>query len=279
MQKQGGEPGEDALPEDHGGGPAASQLPADGGHGGHAGGVEEAEHQQAPGGKGREGGGNVSGEEDAQGGDHGLLCEEPGDEGGADAPVAQAQGPEQGRQEPRQEGQNAVLRIGHGVQPQIEALQEPDHHRGDEDVLRIGHGVQPQIEALQEPDHHRGDEDDSEGPLQKVLGLLPQEADDVFGAGQPVVGKLHDEGGRLALEEGALIEVGDEHRHKYAQEVQARHDEAALAREEGADEEGVDGELGGAAHKGGQQDGHLPIPFAGQGASGHDRGDRAAEAH
>ena len=145
--------------------------------------------------------------------------------------------------------------------------------------MGIGHGVETKVEALEEPDHHRGDEDHGESPLQKVLGLLPQEPDHVLGAGEPVVGQLHDEGGRLAFEQGPLIKVSDQDRHKHAQKVQARHDEAALAGEEGADEEGVDGELGGAAHEGGQQDRHLPIPLAGQGSGGHDRGDRAAEAH
>ena len=92
MQEQGYQPGEDALPDDYGSSPPAPQLPADGGHGGHTGGIEEAEHQQTPGGEGRQRGSHVPRKEDAQGGDHALLGQKAGDEGGADAPVPQAQG-------------------------------------------------------------------------------------------------------------------------------------------------------------------------------------------
>ncbi len=48
--------------------------------------------------------------------------------------------------------------------------------------------------------------------------------------------------------------------------------------EEGGGEHGVNGDLGGAAHVGRQQNGHLPVPVRGHGAGGHDGGNGAAEA-
>ena len=48
--------------------------------------------------------------------------------------------------------------------------------------------------------------------------------------------------------------------------------------EEGGGEHGVDGQLGRAAHEGGQQNGHPPVPLAGEGAGGHDGGHAAPEA-
>ena len=53
--------------------------------------------------------------------------------------------------------------------------QQQAHQLGKDAVVRNGRRVQAKVEVLEEPDHHRGDEDDGEGPLQKVLGLLPQE--------------------------------------------------------------------------------------------------------
>ena len=138
--------------------------------------------------------------------------------------------------------------------------------------------VQVQVKALQEPHRHRGDEDDGEGPLQKVLGLFPQQLGHIFQPGQAIVGQLHDKGDGLAPEQGLFVEQGGQNAHKNAQNVQPRHDEPAPAGEEGADEEGIDGQLGGAAHKGGEEDGHLPVPFAGEGAGGHHRRNGAAKA-
>ena len=52
-----------------------------------------------------------------------------------------------------------------------------------------------------------------------------------------------------------------------------------MVREEGGGEHTVDGDLGGAAHEGRQQDGHAAVPLRRQGPGGHDGGHRAAEAH
>ena len=51
-----------------------------------------------------------------------------------------------------------------------------------------------------------------------------------------------------------------------------------MLREEGRRKQAVDGQLGRAAHKGGEQDGHFAVALRGQGAAGHDAGDGAAEA-
>ena len=50
----GTQPGNDALHHDHEQGPAATQFAADGGDGGHAGRIEQAEHQQTEDYNGRE---------------------------------------------------------------------------------------------------------------------------------------------------------------------------------------------------------------------------------
>ncbi len=62
------------------------------------------------------------------------------------------------------------------------------------------------------------------------------------------------------------------------QQIQPHHDEARILREERRCEQAVDGQLGRAAHERRQQDGHFPVPLAGQGAGGHHRRDGAAKA-
>ena len=63
-----------------------------------------------------------------------------------------------------------------------------------------------------------------------------------------------------------------------AEEIEADHHQSRVLREEGRRKQAVDGQLGRAAHKGGEQDGHFAVALRGQGAAGHDAGDGAAEA-
>ena len=130
--------------------------------------------------------------------------------------------------------------------------------------MGILHQIEVKVKALQEPDRDRGDEDDGEGLLQKVLGLLPEKLQHAAGTGHAVVGQLHHKGDCLPLEERLLEQKGDQNPDQDPQQVQADHDLPAVIREKGADEKGVDGQLGRAAHKGRQQDGHLPVPLTGQ---------------
>ena len=66
--------------------------------------------------------------------------------------------------------------------------------------------------------------------------------------------------------------------HKDAQEIQAHHDQCGILREEGHRKQAVDRELGRAAHKWREQDGHFAVPLRGQRAACHHTGDRAAKA-
>ena len=235
-------------------GPAAAQLPADRGDSRDAGGVEQAEH--------KDGGGSQTGHhsgdaalspvEDLKDRDHALLGHEAGDQGRYDPPVSQAQGPEDRDQQAGDRSQNAVMGGFHQIKMEVEALQEPDDHGGDQD--------------------------DREGALEEVLCLFPEQLQDAARAGQAVVGQLHHEGDGLSLEDGPLEQQGRQDAADDAEQIEARHYEAALPREEGTDEEGVDRQLGRAAHKGGQENGHPAIPFTGQGPGGHDSRDRTAEA-
>ena len=178
MDDEGGHPGDGALPDHHGQGPAGAQLTAHRGDGCHAGGIEQGEHQQRGGGQGGEGGGDAAGEQNLQRGNHALLGHEAGEEGGDDPPVTQPQRMQQRCDDAGEHGQDAVVGVGHQIEVDVKALEEPHHDSGEE--------------------NHR------EGPLQEVLGLVPQEARHILGAGEAVVGQLHDKGDRLAAEQRAL---------------------------------------------------------------------------
>ena len=53
-------------------------------------------------------------------------------------------------------------------------------------------------------------------------------------------------------------ETAEENHH-----IQQNHHQSAVLGEERRREHRIDGQLGGAAHKGGEEDGHLPVPLAG----------------
>ena len=89
IHQEGHHPGDYALAEGHACGlPAGVQLPFHRGDGGHAGGVQQGEHQEAQGadggeqraqGRHRDLGAGAG--EDTQGGDDGFLGDKSGDEG------------------------------------------------------------------------------------------------------------------------------------------------------------------------------------------------------
>ena len=144
-------------------------------------------------------------------------------------------------------------------------------------VLRIGHHVEVNVEALQKPHDDGRDEDDGKRLLQKVLRLFPQQLRNVARAGQTVVGQLHDKRRGHAPEQRFLVEAGDQDAGDDAQQVQSGHDQPAVAREEGGDEERIERHFRRAAHKRRQQDGHLTVALAGQCPGGHYRGNRTAK--
>ena len=115
--------------------------------------------------------------------------------------------------------------------------------------------------------------------MQEVARLVPEEQHGGSETWQAVVGKLHDEGHSLTTERGVLQHQGGEDAHQYAEEVEPAHHPRRAVGEEGGAEEGVDGQLGGARHEGGEHYGETPVAVGGQRAACHDAGHRAAEAH
>ena len=133
---------------------------------------------------------------------------------------------------------------------------------------------------MQHPDDDGGREDDGEGLLHKALGLFPDQLAHALGAGQAVVGQLHDKGHGLPGKGGVLEDQGVDHAAENAQGVQPNHRHRLPGPgEEGGDQHGINRQLGRAAHEGGQQNGHLPVPLAGERPGGHDRRNGTAEAN
>ena len=75
------------------------------------------------------------------------------------------------------------------------------------------------IEGLQEPYYHRGDEYDRESLGDEVLRLVVYELPYALGAGQAVVGQLHDEGHGLSLKGSPLEQQRKQYAHYDAYEI------------------------------------------------------------
>ena len=184
----------------HQGLPFGAQLPADGGDRCHAGGVEQAESQEAGGGGGGEqqmqGVSQLVGadpQNDTEGADHRFLGGEAGDQGGDHPPVSEAQGGKQGSYQTAQGCQNAGCAVRHHVEFQVKGLEEPDDDSGHEN--------------------------DGERPGEEVLRLFPHQQEHALGGGQPVVGKLHDKGDGIAPEQRTFQHQGREDPDHHAAEV------------------------------------------------------------
>ena len=180
---QRGDPCDGALPQNHAQGPFPAHLPADGRNGSHAGGIQQAEGQHAGSSQGTEGEETVA-EKGVHDGDDAFLGHEAADQGGHNAPVAQAHGGQERRQEAREGGQDAVV----GIRDQVQA----------------------EVEAFQEPDRDRRNQDYGKGAAQEILGLFPEQLENVPYGRETVVRKLHDEGDGLALEQGLAEQQGDQ---------------------------------------------------------------------
>ena len=61
--------------------------------------------------------------------------------------------------------------------------------------------------------------------------------------------------------------------------IQRDHNQRPIAREKGRCKQGIDRKLCRAAHKGSEQDRHLPIPFGGKGAARHNARYGTAKSH
>lgn len=136
---------------------------------------------------------------------------------------------------------------------------------GDNAVGGVYH-VKAHIKVLQEPDDDADEENNREGLMQKILGLFPHMHDDVARRRQTVGRQLHDKGDRLAAEHQAVEQKAGENSNADTGEVERKHDQATVMREEGGDEHTVDRQLGAAAHERCEHDGHFAVALTGEGA-------------
>ncbi len=182
---------------------------------------------------------------------HALLCHETRYQRRHYAPISESQRTEDGRDESGGHGEDAVFRVCNDVQPQIEGLQQPNYDRRNEN--------------------------NGECSLQEVICFVPQQPDDVFGARHAVIGQLHHEGHGFPFEHRVFGQQRNDNAHKDTDEIESRHDQAAVFREKCRREEAVDRQFCRAAHERRQHDGHFAVPFGGQRTACHDAGHGAAE--
>ena len=232
------------------------QLAANGSQRCDAGRIEQAEHQEGVGCERRKEACQIrrTAVADCQHGkrtDDNLLGGNAADERGRCLPAAEAERCENRRCQLADGGDNAVGGIYH---------------------------VKAHIKVLQEPDDDADEENNCEGLMQKVLGLFPHMHDNVARRRQTVGRQLHDEGNRLAAEHQAVEQKAGDNSYADTGEVERKHDQATIMREEGGDEHTVDRQLGAAAHERCEHDGHFAVALTGEGARGHDGRYAAAEA-
>ena len=91
-----------------------------------------------------------------------------------------------------------------------------------------------------------------------------------FGSRHAVGRQLHDEGQALALDEEAAEELGHQHGHNHAQQVESHEHEGRPLAEEGRDEYHIDGDARRAAHHGDDEHGEQARLAVLNGACGHD---------
>lgn len=232
------------------------QLATDGSQRCDAGRIEQAEHQEGVGGERRKEACQIrrTAAADCEHGkrtDDNLFSGDTTDERGCCLPAAEAE---------RRKNRRCQLADG-----------------GDNAVGGIYH-VKADVKVLQEPDDDADEEDNREGLMQKVLGFFPHMHDDVARRRQTVGRQLHDEGNRLAAEYQAVEQKAGDNSNADTGEVERKHDQTAVMREEGGDEHTVDRQLGAAAHERCEHDGHFAVALTGEGARGHDGRHAAAEA-
>lgn len=137
----------------------------------------------------------------------------------------------------------------------------------------------------EEPEDDAGAQDDGAGALDEQFGSIPHVAEHDLKDGASVGGEFEDEQWGVAFEEGFFEQPGESEGGDDSEQVHAQQSEALESEEsgdlaigdEGADEQGVDGQSGGAAHEWGYEDGGEPVLMVFDGAGCHDTGDGAGE--
>ena len=191
--------------------------------------------------------------EHGQGADHHLLGDQAGEQSHRRLPEAEAQGLENGGDDAAQGTQHAVRLVLHHMQGEVKGLEQPEQ------------------DAHQQDQGARLDEE--------ALHLLPHMGEHVVQGGQAVRGQLQHKGGGLPGEEGMLEQQAGQDARRHADDIQAEDHQPGPGSKESRGEQPVHRQLGGAAHKGHQQDGHPPVLLILHGPGTHDGGHRAAEAH
>ncbi len=130
-----------------------------------------------------------------------------------------------------------------------------------EDALgAVRNHVEAQIKALEEPDDDGRYKDNSKGFPEKILGFFPHQKQDAFGRGDSVSGEFHYKGNRVPAENGAFQEQPGKDGDKDADTIDGNHHQRPMFRKKGGDNHAVDREFCRAGHKGGQKNGHFPVP-------------------
>ena len=162
-------------------------------------------------------------------------------------------------QKDRQRRDNALLGRKAGNEsrrhtPVLKA-QRAEHRREDAPDGRkqapaaVRHEIQVQVKRLQEPDGKRRHENDRKRALQEVARLVPQEHGHALERRQAIIRQLHDKRDGIAAEHRVIQQQRNEHADDHTAEVEQRHHEHSMLREECRREYGIDRDLGRAAHE------------------------------
>ena len=222
--------------------------------------------------------------EHTHGGDHDLLGGETRDEGDPHLPV-EAEGTEDRRDEPTELSDVGVLNLaGRTVELQLRNLRLPL-------ALRQG-GVRPYPlnlrrvtidlrsgvrEILQRPDDDGGHQNDRTHLLEVLHALVPH-VDDGVAEGRDTVGRqLHYELVALLLEGRLFDNQRGDNGHHHPEKVDGGEDQPLMLREEGGNEEQIDGQPRRTGHEGHGDDGEDAVLTVFERARGHDGRHTAAE--
>ena len=161
---------------------STTHLPLHSGDSGHAGGVQQGEHEEGQsccsgqhGGKGGRQVGHRRACQHGQCADHRFFGSETGDQRSRQLPAAKPQGGKQ--------------------------RCDPTADQGQQALAAVCHHIQPGVKGLQSPYDDGGQKDDGKCPGDEVLRFVPHKAQYAFGGGQPVGRQLHDKGHRVAAEQ------------------------------------------------------------------------------
>ena len=113
--------------------------------------------------------------------------------------------------------------------------------------------------------------------MQEVFRLFPHMHEHAARIRDAVSRQLHDKGDRVSLEQRLLEEKAAQDGNEDADQIDPQHHHGRMLWEKGGGDHAIDRQLGAARHERGQDDGHLAVALAAQGARGHDGRHAAAK--